>query len=317
MIIFLYGPDSFRAREKIKSFKERFVREVDKSGLNLAELEADKININDLNRAIATQSFLSNKRMVIIKNVLLQKKNFQAELLELLKKGNYRESKEDNILIFYDEKPDKRLILFKYLLGSKFKEEFEALVGEELTAWIVARVKLSGGEISAANANLLASKSDGNLWALNNEINKLRAESSKGEISEELIAESYLFKLEENIFALTDALGNKNKIQALKLITAQLESGVEAIYLLSMIARQFRIIIQVKSVLEKGERINYRAMGSELGLHPFVVQKTLPMAGKYTMPELKNIYEKILWADKQLKSGREGKLALQMLLLEI
>lgn len=316
MIIFLYGPDSFRAREKINSFKERFVREVDKSGLNLVELEADKISINDLNKAIATQSFLSKKRMAVIKNVCEQKKNFQTELLELLKRGNYRESKEDNILIFYDEKPDKRAALFKYLAGSKFKEEFEILTGNDLNKWVRARVATKGGQINSLNGNLLASKSDGNLWALSNEIDKLIAESQGQEISQEQIEDSYLFKLEENIFAVTDAIGNKNKIQALKLINEQLESGMEAIYLLSMAVRQFRIIIQIKSILDKGEKINFRAMGNELSLHPFVVQKTIPMASKYTMAELKNIYEKLLLADIKLKSGGEGKTVLEMLVLE-
>ena len=29
MIIFLYGPDTFRSKEKLKMFKEKFIREVD------------------------------------------------------------------------------------------------------------------------------------------------------------------------------------------------------------------------------------------------------------------------------------------------
>ena len=47
MIIFLYGPDSFRAREKMKQLKQKFIREVDKSGLNLIEMDGDKMTLND------------------------------------------------------------------------------------------------------------------------------------------------------------------------------------------------------------------------------------------------------------------------------
>jgi DNA polymerase-3 subunit delta len=317
MIIFLYGPDSFRTKEKVKFLKNRFVREVDKSGLNLVELSADKISINDLNKAIATQSFLSNKRMVIIKNVLSQKKNFQTELLELLKKGDYRESKDGNILIFIDEEIDKRMALFKYLSGSKYKEEFEILSGRELENWIVNMVTTRGGTINPTNASLLASKSDGNLWALANEIDKLIASVQGAEIGQANIEESYLFKLDENIFALTDAIGGKNKVQSLKLMTEQLENGIDPIYLLTMITRQFRIIIQLKGIMEKGEKINYNMVAKELGLHPFVVQKTWSMAEKYTMDELKKIYEKLFIVDWKLKSGGDGRIELQMLLLGI
>ena len=62
MIIFLYGPDTFRSKEKLKMFKEKFIREVDKSGLNLIDLDAEKMTITDLNKAVATQSFLAKKR---------------------------------------------------------------------------------------------------------------------------------------------------------------------------------------------------------------------------------------------------------------
>ena len=50
MIIFLYGADTFRSREKLKSLKDRFIREVDRSGLNLIELDGEKAGINDINK---------------------------------------------------------------------------------------------------------------------------------------------------------------------------------------------------------------------------------------------------------------------------
>ncbi len=317
MIIFLYGPDTFRSKEKLKILKKRFINEVDKSGLNLVELEAEKIGINDFNKAIASQSFLATKRMVVIRGVLKATKIFQTEILELLKQGKFREGKDDNVLIFWDDKVDKRSALFKYLFGSKFKEEFEVLANNDLIKWVERRVVERGGRISRQNASLLASKSDGNLWALTGEIDKLIAKKRKGEIEKRDIEESYLVKIDDNIFNLTDAIGNKDKKLALKLINDQLEMGANEIYLLTMITRQFRILLQIKAALEKGGGANYRAVAGELKLHPFVVQKGMRQVGKYTMDDLKRIYGKLLEVDMRLKLGGDGKTLLEMLVVEV
>jgi DNA polymerase-3 subunit delta len=296
-------------------FKEKFVREVDKSGFNLVEVDAEKATINDLNKAIATQSFLAKKRMIIIRNIFEQRKALQTEMLELLKQGKYRDGQDDNILVFCDETPDKRSALFKYLAASKYKEEFELLKNNDLTNWIIKRVEVKGSQISKMNADILASKSDGNLWALSQEIEKLTALAHGEEINKEQLAESSLVKVEDNIFNLTDAIGNKNTKLALKLLHESLEVGANEIYLLTMIVRQFRILIQTKAAIESGES-NSRVIATELGLHPFVVQKAMAQTVKYSMEQLKVMYKKLLEIDLKLKSGGDGETLLEMLVVE-
>ncbi|KKS39526.1 MAG: polymerase III, delta subunit protein [Candidatus Kuenenbacteria bacterium GW2011_GWA2_42_15] len=323
MIIFLYGPDTFRSKEKLKMFKEKFVREVDKSGLNLIDLDAEKMTITDLNKAVATQSFLAKKRMAVLRNIFKQRKALQTEVLELLKASKYREGKDDNILIFWDEEPDKRSALFKYLAGSKFKEGFEILKNSELSGWIVKTTMARGGRISKANADFLASKSGGDLWALSGEIDKLLAVNFGQEISKESLEQSTLVKIEDNIFNLTDAIGNRNTRLALKLLHDNLEAGANGIYLLTMIVRQFRILVQVKAALAEGPantaggQDNYRGIATGLGLHPFVVQKAMAQAMKYSMEQLRTIYKKLLEIDLKLKSGGDGETLLEMFAVEV
>jgi DNA polymerase III subunit delta len=298
MVIFLYGPDGFRAREKMKNLKERFIKEVDKSGLNLMDLDGANLTINDLNKAIATQSFLSNKRMVIIRNIFKAKKAMQTETLEFLKEKEIRDGKDDNVVIFLDEEPDRRAGLFKYLAGAKYTEEFQVLKPNEIMEWIIKRVAERGGRISGQNAFYLASKSDGNLWALSGEVDKILARKG-GEIAKEDIDEAEMVKIDNNVFNLTDALANKNKKLALQLINDQLEAGADEFYLFSMMVRQFRIIIQIRSVLDEGKKV----VAKDLGLHPFVAQKGIEQARKYNMEQLKDIYRKLLEIDIKMKTS--------------
>ena len=39
MIIFLFGADTFRSRQKLKEIKDKFLREVDSSGMNMQTLD--------------------------------------------------------------------------------------------------------------------------------------------------------------------------------------------------------------------------------------------------------------------------------------
>ncbi|PIR05324.1 DNA polymerase III subunit delta [Candidatus Kuenenbacteria bacterium CG11_big_fil_rev_8_21_14_0_20_37_9] len=309
MIIFLYGQDTFRSKEKLRELKNKFIREIDKSGLNLIELDGEKININDFNKAVSTQSFLSKRRMIVIRNIFLAKKAVHGDLLEFLKSKKPDKSGDENIIIFFEAEPDKRTALFKYLNASKFKEEFKKLENNNLINWITKRVSEKGGKINGQNADYLASKSDGNLWALASEIDKLIAQKKDEEIGKKEIEESPLAKIADNIFNLTDAIAKQDKKLALRSIDDNLEAGMNEMYLLSMIVRQFRIIVRVKTALLNGLADNQQ-IAKKLGFHPFVVQKAMPQVRLYNMEKLKKIYEKLLATDLLLKSSDLNKKAI-------
>ena len=309
MIIFLYGQDTFRSKEKLRELKNKFIHEIDKSGLNLIELDGEKININDFNKAVSTQSFLSKRRMIVIRNIFLAKKAVHGDLLEFLKSKKPDKSGDENIIIFFEAEPDKRTALFKYLNASKFKEEFKKLENNNLINWITKRVSEKGGKINGQNADYLASKSDGNLWALASEIDKLIAQKKDEEIGKKEIEESPLAKIADNIFNLTDAIAKQDKKLALRSIDDNLEAGMNEMYLLSMIVRQFRIIVRVKTALLNGLADNQQ-IAKKLGFHPFVVQKAMPQVRLYNMEKLKKIYEKLLATDLLLKSSDLNKKAI-------
>lgn len=133
---------------------------------------------------------------------------------------------------------------------------------------------------------------------MSNEINKLCTYKFKGNITKEDINLLVIEKINENIFNLVDAIGNKNKKLALKLIDDQLEINNSANYLLTMIIRQFRILLQIKDLSLKNENF------SQLKLHPFVIQKASSQANKYSFDQLKNIYRQLLEIDIQLKTSQ-------------
>jgi len=302
MFIFLYGEDSFQSNEKLKELIKKFQKEIDSSNLNILILEGEKLDINKLEQAISMGGFLASKKMIIIKNL---SKCQNDKILEKI--NSILDQKFENILIFLEEeKINKKIIrqladkkkIFEKLKKEKYSSEFSLLIGIKLKDWVKKRIEDQGGKIENQALENLILMVGSDLWRMSNEINKLIAYKFGKVILTEDLDLLIIPKINENIFNLIDAIGNKNKVLALKLINNQLEINNSAYYLLSMIIRQFRILLQIKDLFLRKENF------SQLKLHPFVIQKASVQAQKYSFDELKNIYQQLLEMDIQFKTSQ-------------
>jgi len=243
MIFFYYGENSFLAHQKIEAIVKKFQTEIDPNRQNVQQLDGEDISADDFFQAVRAAGFLATKKLVIIKNIFNNKNisAWQNSLLDFLKKQ--KDDQDENYIIFWQtNKPDNRLKLYKILKKFKFTEEFNPLTPQQLSAWIKKQVTAKKKSIDDQAVNLLLSYVGDNLWQLNQEVNKL-IHFAKQTISENEIKAIVQAKIDDNIFNLIDALGNKNKALSLKLIEAQLNSGTSPQYVLNMIIRQFRLLI--------------------------------------------------------------------------
>lgn len=319
MIIFLYGEDTFRSRAKLNELKNKYIADVDAKGQSIIAINGEKADISEIVEAAAAPSLFVRKRLVIIENIL-NNKALHAQLLELLEKISKQEEKtagkDDNIIIFYDEtggqKPERNK-LFNFLCKQKFVQQFKPFSNTETTNWIKQEVARRGGNISLRSANALAGLVGNDLWQISNDIDKLinyrKAQSrqlAEGqeavEINNDDVAAMVRGKFDENIFALTDAISQKNKVAAIKLLEEELDNGLAGVYLIHMITRQFRILMQVKEATSLGQ--SARKIANELKLHPFVVQKSVNQARNFSLEFLKSVFSYLIQLDRRQKTGQ-------------
>jgi DNA polymerase-3 subunit delta len=253
----------------------------------------------------------AEKKLVILKNLFANKK-FQEEFAKDLKD---LESTKDIIIIYEEDKVDERLKIFKDLKKSFDSaqdrsvkcQEFEFLDGLNLKKWLSVELAKSNAKIEPMAENLLLNFVGNDLWQLRNEVIKLSSFKAGKVVTAEDVKLLVKPKIDSDIFRTIEALAQKNKKLALSLIYKHIENGDHPLYLLSMIAYQFRTLLILK---ESG--------GKKTGLHPFVVQKTLPLCNKFTFAELKNIYQKIFEIDIDIKTGKiDAELAIDMLVAQI
>ena len=155
------------------------------------------------------------------------------------------------------------------------------------------------------------------LWQLSNEINKLIAYFENKQIDAEDVKNMIATAaIEENIFALTDAIASKNKVLALKLTEEQIEAGMNEIQMLVMVMRQFSILARVKNAMENG--LSSRDMATALKIHPYVVQKSLTQARGFAAEELQNILNNLVQIECRAKSGQGSiKVLLEILIMKL
>ena len=313
MIIFLYGQDSYRIGQKLQEIVNGY-KIKNPSGLNLIKLDFAENNINDFYDAIKSDSFIPEKKLVIVKNI------FRADseiILEFLKTKDFNK-REDTILIavsFSDTGGGK---LFEYLTGKPNQvQNFKLLKEYEIKNWVKKSLNAMGVEIAGDAMDFLVSNCGLDLWRLSNEIKKLADFSAQGGSPEgrkiKVIVKSQVEELivgsrEHNIFELTDALAKKNKIKALSALHKALDGGEKPTELLGLLAWQVRNILRFK----------LSSKLSELKLHPFVLGKIKESAEYFSAAELNVILSKIIDLDLAFKTtDLNEKTALSLLISEL
>lgn len=317
MIIFLYGLDTFRSRQKLKELKEKFIKEVDKAGLNLTTLNGATLETPEFEKAVSTSPFLAKKRLVVIEDLISKNlgQKIQKEILNILDKNKL----SDTIIIFWEsgiqdagskKKKSKTSIrrsnlLFERLKKEKYVQEFKLLEPAAVKKWALTEIKKRGGKIDPAALSMLVDFIGNDLWQFSSEIEKLLAYSSSGgEISPNDVKNLVKTKLDDDIFRLTDAIGQKNKKLALKLIADQFKNGILPTQLLTKIIWQFKNLLLIKSFMQNyGAGYPAERQSFQLGLHPFVIKKTLNQVKNYNLADLKNIYSQLIDVEYKIKTS--------------
>jgi DNA polymerase-3 subunit delta len=290
MISFLYGQDIYRSRQELKKIID------DYEGFDFFRIDCeDEDALERIRQSINTISMFDQKKLIILENL-------QEELLDFFKKRDL-EKDENIIIVFWVEKPDKRLALFKFLKSKAKVKEFSLLKGSQLRNWIKDYVKEQKGEIDNLAIDKLIEYIGSDLWRMSNEINKLLNynRTIKNESIELLVKP----EIDLNIFNMVDALGHKDKNKALEMFKQYLEKREDENYLLTMFIYQIRNLIKAKS-------------GGKLDMHPFVIQKSREQANNFEWDDLKKIYHQLLTIDFDTKTGRaDSKTALELFLAKL
>ncbi len=305
MIIFFFGEDSFRIKQKLNDVRQHFIKNIDPGSFSLEEINGEKTSVVEISEKINTGSLFTKKRMLVIKNIFKNNNdNLFKNLIILIKK---QKDDESNALVFIDENivntklKENAKKFFLILKKEPYKQEFKLLNHKQVYDFAKNLFLKKTQKISPTALSSLIEKTNNDLWRLNNEVNKLSALASNRQIEIEDINNIVSGEYEEKIFILIDSFFEKRKSIAYKLLHEQLSAGLSAEYILTMIIRQIKILLEIKSAQKNTSNNN---LTQTLNLHPYVVKKSLIQVNNFTLINLKKTFNNLIELEYKNKTGQ-------------
>lgn len=337
MLYLFRGPNSFSIREEIFRMRDS-LGPSDLASLNYTEAEASTLGTAGLASLAQTMPFLSEKRLVVVRGLLAPFEPRQkpgpaggadepeGETAAPVQKRDVALAPILSVLLQLPPTTDLVLVELKVSLKNPLfsgfpkgavVREFPLPMGADLENWILKRAKGAGGVITAAAAHMLAENVGPDLWTLDSEVQKLLQYTSGRPVEEAEVRLLVSQVREANVFAMVDAVMASRPGPALGLVHQLMDGGTAPSHLLSLLARQVRLLLQAKDLAARGT--NHQKMAETLGLrHDWMARKLVQQAAGHSFQRLTAFYHRLVEEDLALKTGKHSpEVGLDLLVLDL
>jgi DNA polymerase-3 subunit delta len=224
---------------------------------------------------------------------------------------------ENTTIIFMvnNSKLDDRKKIVKKLREVGIVKEFNKLKNNELIDIASTIFKENKYEIEYKTIKKLVERIEENVELLHHEIDKLMLyKLDEKKVIDEDIEDIIYQPITDNIFALVDAIIDKDIEKTMNIYSQLLTRNEEPIKIIVILANQFRLIYQTKKLYKLG--YSERDIASKLDIHPYRIK----LANEVRLDEntLLKYIEQLADLDIDIKTGRISKdIGLELFFLKI
>ena len=306
-VYLLYGSEEYLKKLYKGKLKEAVL--ADSDAMNLAEYTGKGIDEKEVQEFADTMPFFADYHLLILENTGWFKNATDfAEYVPQIP--------DTAVLIFVEHEVDKRGRMFKAVKEHGYVCEMNEMTEQELKLWIASLLKKEERKVTESTVMFLLEQVGTDMLRLQNELEKLICYTmGRDTITVEDIRTVCAEQLNTKVFAMTEAMAQKRKQQALELYYDLLAQQEKPLGILFMIQRQFHHLLLVKDMKKNGADKN--SIASAIGVPPFAVQKYMAQAERFQAEELKKLLEYSLTLEEDVKTGRlKEQLAVELLLAE-
>lgn len=309
----VFGEEEYLKNICEKQFLEAIVPE-NIAMMNFDIFEGKNISLSHIFDASDTAPFMNDFRLIYVKNSYLFAEGKKEETEKMVEYINKIPS--STIIVFFEEKVDKRLKIFKEVKKTGIIFEFSTLRENELAQWVIQEFIKNGKKISLQNSVYLIRNVGFSMEIIYNEINKLVSyKKDELEIDKNDIDSICTKSLESKVFDLVDSIGYKNVSKAIDIYKNLIFNKISPFMILAMIVRQFRIILQAKYLKKSGE--NLQDIARQMGIRDFIVREAVNQGCNFTNKILLEGIKECLETDNKIKTGIiQDELAVEMLIIK-
>lgn len=305
----LYGEERYLRRQ----YRERLQKALCGAGdnMNTHFYEGKDIPVGEIIDLAETLPFLADRRVIFITDSGLFKSGSE-KMAEYLAQPS-----ETAFFVFTESEVDKRSKLFKTVQSKGYAAEFTVQDENTLKRWIAGVLARDGKRISEDTVRLLLTKTGTDMDNIQSELEKLICYCMDREVITDSDVECVCTtQVSSHIFDMINAIAEKKPQRALTLYYDLLALKEPPMRILFLIARQCNLLLQAKELKSMG--YDNRAVGSRLGVPPFIAGKYLTQASRFSTPALRSAVEQCVEAEEAVKSGRmNDRMSVEMLILSV
>lgn len=333
MITLLHGDEEFTRSEALASLRRRVLGEDDLGELNLAVLSPPP-DLAALRDHADTLPFLGETRLVVVKGWL------EALSRDMARGDASARARADALAEYLDRIPESTHLVFVEdvrvderhpvlqrirTLAEQGQAEVHLFIlphnarerREFVLRWMRDRARGMGIDLAPEAANRLADTVGNDLRLLHQELSKLRAYAGPGGfITLEDVERLVPYTGEANIFHMITAIGEGDARRATIILQQTLAAGQHPLQILALLARQYRIYMGLKDLVEQGRP--HDEVAQALRVPPWTVRRDVRIARRMSWRALERIMERLLETDVAIKQGNiDATLAIQLLVVRL
>jgi DNA polymerase III subunit delta len=334
VVYILRGDDELAIHQYIKAMMNK-MGDRSTAELNTTQLDGRSASNTDLRGATMAIPFLADRRLVILTHPLVgtSSKTPDDRFLELLDvlppttalvlqvedRGRNKKTGDGSWEFVWERLPKKHWLMkwAGQAGGRAMVKDFALPRQANMKDWIMKTARELDGQFTPQAAAVLAEQVGTNTRLASQEILKLLTYVDfKRPVELDEVQDLAIPGGQVNIFDMVDAVAIRNSRKALSELH-RLQEYQDANSLFPMIIRQFRMLLQMREILDEDGKISEGS--SELKRSPpFVINKLKDQARRFSIIELEQIYRRLLSMDEAIKTSQmSASLVLDVFIAEL
>lgn len=291
----LFGEEAYLKR----MYKDKLLKALTEPGdtMNFASFEGKGVEVGPIIDLAETLPFFAERRVILMEDTGLFKSG-GADLADYIK-----EMKGATVFLFVESEVDKRGRLYKAVKDKGRVAEFGRQDEKTIEKWVLGILNREGRKITRATFDKLLYTTGMDMEHIEKELEKLICYTiGRDVITEQDVEAVCAVRTSNRIFDMVEAVAAKKQEKALSLYYDLLALKEPPMRILFLLARQFNLLLQVKSMQKKG--FLKADIAKRAGLHPFVAGKYMAQTKSFSDAFLKTAVEDCVSAEEDVKTGR-------------
>lgn len=303
----LYGEEAYLRRQYRDRLKQAIIGD---DTMNYHYFEGKDLSVGEIIDLAETMPFFADRRLIVLENTGLFKSGGE-QLSEYL-----THQPESVFFVFAESEVDKRSRLYKTVQSKGRAVELGIQDENTLKRWILGMIKKEGKNISQPDLEYLLEKTGTDMENIRREMEKLFCYClSEDTITARAVDAVCTRRISSHIFDMVGAIAEKKQKKALELYYELLALKEPPLRILSLITRQFNLLMQVKALQKKG--LSNKVIGEKVGLPGFIAGKYVAQSRNFDREYLREALEACLETEEAVKTGKmNDSMSLELLIVK-